>query len=162
MPAGSTYTTIATTTISGTSTSSYTFSSISSAYTDLILVISGTAAAAAGTFVQFNGDTASNYSYTYVYGDGTSATSARASSQTAGNLGNLYTTQTTIVGSFMNYSNATTYKTHIGRHNNAANMTLAVVNLWRSTAAINSIKVFPNGQNFGDGTTLTLYGTAAA
>jgi hypothetical protein len=157
----STYEMIATNTVSGAGTSTITFSSIPATYTDLVIVISGTAASGVGTYFRFNSDTGSNYSYSYVYGNGSSALSSRSSSVTSGNFGNLYTTQTTIINSIMNYSNTTTYKTNIGRHNNAGAMTLAVVGLWRSTAAINSIQIFPDGANFGNATTLTLYGIKA-
>jgi hypothetical protein len=63
---------------------------------------------------------------------------------------------------FMNYSNTTTFKTIINRGNEASATTIAFVNLWRSTSAINSINIEqPGGGNFAAGSTFTLYGIKA-
>jgi hypothetical protein len=57
----------------------------------------------------------------------------------------------------MNYSNTTTYKTSLVRTNN--DRVAAVVNLWRSTAAITTIKLeeVVTG-DIATGSTFTLYG----
>ena len=61
----STYEPIATTTL-GSAASSITFSSIPATYTDLRLVLVHTPSASTGNAqMQFNSDTATNYSYTY-------------------------------------------------------------------------------------------------
>jgi hypothetical protein len=166
MAAGSTYTPIATTTL-GAAQTSYTFTSISGSYTDLYLVIAGSGAVSGGnTLLQFNSDTGTNYSATILYGDGSSAGSARASSASSMNIGDLdATSQSNTLVSIMNYANTTTYKTALGRSNrlNAGAAVAAKVGLWRSTAAITSIKVFFSSADvFTSGTTLTLYGIAAA
>ena len=62
----------------------------------------------------------------------------------------------------MNYSNTTTYKTALSRSNNANTGTDAIVGLWRSTAAINSIVVLISGNQFATGSTFTLYGIKSA
>jgi hypothetical protein len=61
----------------------------------------------------------------------------------------------------MNYSNTTTYKTILARSNNAGIGLDAIVSLWRSTAAINTVNVLAD-TNFEAGTSFTLYGIAAA
>ena len=63
-----------------------------------------------------------------------------------------------------NYSNTTTYKTALMRENYATGAVTALVALWRSTAAINSITIFNEGGAIDiiSGATLTLYGIAAA
>ena len=165
-----TYEPIATQTASG-STSQYTFSSISSAYTDLFVVINfPTAVASAGAlFAQVgNGsvDTGSNYSLTYLYGDGTSAASGRITNSASGMRLTAATDPTTYANymttiNLMNYANTTTYKTAISRPSQAAAAAEAIVNLWRSTAAINTIK-FYQASNFAAGSTFTLYGIKAA
>lgn len=67
-----TYEPIATTTASGSS-SSITFSSISSAYTDLVLVANASVTSGSDTAIlRFNGDTGSNYSRTFLSGNGSS------------------------------------------------------------------------------------------
>ena len=67
-----------------------------------------------------------------------------------------------VIVQFMNYSNTTTNKTVLSRANNAATGTDAIVNLWRSTAAITSIYVYVPSGNFATGSTFTLYGILAA
>ena len=105
-----TYEPIATTTLT-TTTASVTFSSISGSYTDLILVINGTASAGVAATLQFNGDTGNNYSQTNLYGDGSSAGSGAQTSIAFAPAGSLGTTQSNTIIQIMNYSNATTYKT---------------------------------------------------
>jgi hypothetical protein len=162
----STYEPIATTTLSSAQ-SSVTFSSISGSYTDLILIVSGTSATSQQIALEFNGDTGSNYSMTALYGDGSSAASARATSTTTmyGGLGwfGTSTTTSTTIAHIMNYSNTTTYKTVVGRGNLSSSYVHAGVGLWRSTAAITSIKITVNGgYNWNSGTSFTLYGIKAA
>lgn len=166
MPAGSTYSTIATTTL-GSATADYTFSSISGSYTDLVLIINGNTSVDNDIFIQVgNGsvDTGSNYSYTFIYGDGSSAASARVSSSANMATGGIYAASAagTVIAQFQNYSNTTTFKTMLSR-SNSGNYVQARVNLWRSTSAINTIKVFgQSAMTFNTGTTLTLYGITAA
>lgn len=161
MAAGSTYTPIATTTL-GSAAASYTFSSIPSTYTDLVLVINGTVGVGAAAILQFNADSGSNYSYTGINGSGTAATSFRSSGATIAGLGEIRTYNTTIIVNIQNYSNTTTYKTLISRANTASDYVQAIVNLWRNTAAVNSITLSLSGSTYSIGTTFTLYGIAAA
>lgn len=166
MAAGATYTPIATTTL-GSATNSITFSSIPSTYTDLVLVFNGSMASAADLLMQFNSDTATNYSDTILQGNGTSATSSRDTSQTSMTLGITGTGKTNIftsIANIQNYSNTTTYKTVLVRVSEASTLTGAVVNLWRKTPeAINTIKVYGNGSvNISAGSIATLYGIKAA
>jgi hypothetical protein len=162
-----TYTPIASQTLTSAQ-ANVTFSSIPSSYTDLILVCS--AALASGTNdmqFQFNSDTGSNYSATALAGSGSSAISTRFTSQTYGYAdwyGQLNTTMgsSTQIIQIMNYSNTTTFKTTISRANQAAVGVDAIVNLWRSTAAINSIKLFNASINIATGSTFTLYGILKA
>jgi hypothetical protein len=166
--AGSTYTPIATTTL-GSAAGSYTFSSISGSYTDLVLIaapIMGTDAQ--NLKLQFNGDTATNYSATFLEGNGSSAPSSRNSSASSINTGNnnaLGNTQNTVIWNMQNYSNTTTYKTTLIRMNSnspAYPGTGAIVGLWRSTSAITSITLTAASGNIAVGSTFTLYGIAAA
>jgi len=164
MASAATYTPIATYTVPS-ATASYTFSSIPGTYTDLVLVanVQGTTGGN-GTTVQFNGDTSGNYSYTLVDGNGSSATSARATGQTniqSGLVDNV--SWGTQIIQIMNYSNTTTYKTVLGRGNDTLQLR-ATVGLWRATAAITSVTVLaaPNAYNFIAGSTFTLYGILAA
>jgi len=160
-----TYDCIATTTLS-TTTASITFTSIPSTYTDLVLVsnLKSTGSQWVGLCIQVNSDTAGNYSDTYMYGDGSAAGSIRDSSATFANSGAL--SHSNFHGSvfqFMNYANTTTYKTWLCRSGIGTEGWLkASVNLWRSTSAITSIKVYHSGgDNLASGSTAALYGIKA-
>ena len=157
----STYTPIATQTTSG-SVSSVSFTSIPSTYTDLICVINGSFSSAQGTYVRYNNDSGSNYSSTYIFGNGSTASSNRASNDVWTALGYLGTDQSNSIFSVLNYANTTTYKTGIGRGNTAGTLTFATVGLWRSTAAINRIDISPTSGTITSGSTFTLYGIKAA
>ncbi len=154
-----TYVALATQTL-GSAAASVTFSSISSAYTDLVLVCSYSKSAAARLDIQFNGDTGNNYSYTRVSGNGTSATSDRISNFAVIDGGYTNTTMATSVIHIMNYSNTTTNKTTLIRANSTAEGTGAFVALWRNTAAITSITL-GGSNNLVAGSTFSLYGIAS-
>ena len=162
----STYEPIATTTL-GTAAASVTFSSISGSYTDLVLVISGRldsgSAQDSSVLLQYNNDTSTNYSTTLIDGNGSSAGSARASNTTAAYCGATSEESSNSIVSIMNYSNTTTYKILISRGNNPKNRVRAFASLWRSTAAISTIKVISDfAGNFATGSTFTLYGVKSA
>jgi len=155
-----TYDCIATTTLSSAA-ATVTFSSISASFTDLVLVVNGTWSGTnnfqAITLV-FNSDTGANYSRTVLQGDGSSASSSREST---GNWGIIASDQSNSILHIMNYSNTTTYKTVVSRGSSAGYIVRAVVGLWRSTSAINSVEVKTASNNFNSGTSLTLYGIKA-
>ena len=174
MPAGNTYEAIASVTAPGGSSSQLVMSSIPNTYTDLVLVAS-CRSSIAGTgnvfFCRINGDSASNYSYTTLGGDGSgsSAFSERVTTDTYCRIG-IHTsaasasdTFATNVIHFMNYADTTTYKTIISRGASAQFWAFANVALWRKTPeAITSITVFPAGlNNWIAGSTFTLYGIKA-
>lgn len=167
MAAGATYVSIASQTLSS-NTVSYTFSSIPSTYTDLVLVVSNLTTTVAGLsiYMEFNGDNTAVYSETWLNGDGTSATSVRRTADTKGFLGGYGAGSSTTnpamaIGHIMNYANTTTFKTALARYSLGNVETNTLVNLWRSTAAINAIRVYTGG-TMAIGSTFTLYGIAAA
>jgi hypothetical protein len=171
MPAGSTYTPIATTTL-GSAQADYTFTSIPSTYTDLKIVCSvGSSNNLYSMALQFNSDTTTNYSSTELRGTGTTANSSNRS-----NIAKIYVCdnitpsltlgENTIIIDVFNYANTTTFKTILSRENTMGGSyrgTGAIVGLWRKTPeAITSIKLSMDGVNFVSGSTFTLYGIAAA
>jgi hypothetical protein len=166
MAAGLTYTAIATTTL-GSATTSYTFSSISGSYTDLVLISTGNANNPTNPRVQFNGDTSNSYSITSLIGDGSAVSSARASNN-AGIILNYQAYMSSasndvVITNIMSYSNATTYKTVLSRSSAQPHGVDATVGLWRNTSAITSITISTGSANtFSVGNTFTLYGIAAA
>jgi hypothetical protein len=160
----STYSPIASITL-GSAQSSVTFSGIPQTYTDLVLVISGKrdSGTADDFLIRFNGDTGSNYSRTFLAGDGSSASSGRSTSVTS--LPMLYmdsTNWTATTFMVFNYSNTTTHKTAMNRTNLPGVVTSTNVGLWRSTSAITSISFTAPSNNIASGSTFTLYGVKAA
>jgi len=174
MPA--TYEPIATNTLTSAQ-SSVTFSSISGSYTDLRIIIQARSTAAGNgreSFrIRYNSDTGSNYSATFILGNGSTASSNRSSSQTyafamfqeSNSTSTSYGMNTLDI---MNYANTTTYKTGLTRTSynllgNTEDSSAAHVFLWRSTSAITSIEFSTDASGgFRSGSTFTLYGIKAA
>jgi len=163
MAAGNTYTPIATYTIPATAASTYTFSSISGSYTDLVLVFEGIESGNGDIRIQYNGDTGANYSNNVVKGNGSTATATRANAATYIYLA--YTDpslRTAIIAHIQNYSNTTTNKTLISRFSTAGSTVGLISGMWASTAAITSITISSSVYNFSTGSTFSLYGILAA
>jgi hypothetical protein len=162
MAAGNTYEAIASTTLSATA-SSIDFTSISSAYTDLVMIMylqdSG-----GGVTVRINNDSGSNYSRNILYGSSSTAAAYRDSGTTIPTGGQASPGFAPEIMHFMNYSNTTTYKTVLTRQNEAPGTFIAAgVSLWRSTSAINQITVNATSTNsLQIGTQVSLYGIKAA
>lgn len=155
-----TYVPIATVTTGG---SSYTFSSIPSTYTDLVLVVGGTASGTNINYgLRFNGDSGTNYSVTRLYGSGTSPSSDRLSNFTNTISSNMTDGSNTVIHHIMDYSNTTTNKTVLVRSNTGSGIVWANAAMWRSTAAINSLEYFTTASGSMSSATLTLYGIASA
>ena len=157
-----TYSPIATTTL-GSAQSSVTFSSISGSYTDLVAVINASASGATAAWFSTNASGASLFSDTRLSGNGSSATSTRRSGQDEAIFTDSSEVGTTFsfvaVLNFMNYSNATTFKTVVSRSGSAGASTTAAVCLRRDTSAINSITFDLVGAGtYSSGSTFTLYG----
>jgi hypothetical protein len=152
----------------GTAAASVTFSSIPQGYTDLVLISQLKNTGGAGNLkIRFNGDTASNYSYTNIYGNGSSASSGRNSNQTEIIFGQADSVQFLFnTLNIFNYTNTTTFKTTLSRSNDAGGGNLypstgAIVGLWRKTPeAITSFSIFSDS-NIASGSTFTIYGIAA-
>jgi len=165
MAAGSTYTPIATTTLTSAA-ASFAFTSIPSTYTDLVLVIQVAETADGYFYIRYNNSSTSIYSRTYISGNGTAASSGRNTAFTgvSGGGNPAFPSATINTYNIMNYANTTTYKTALQRQNNAGTAVDAAVWLWRSTAAISSIYVVSGlgGADLEVGTNATLYGIAAA
>lgn len=164
--ATSTEVAIATTTL-GSAASTITFSSIPSTYTDLRLVITfskETATSQTSCVVRFNSDTGTNYSFTSVYGNGTSAASTRSTNDNY-IYANFMTDATSASLCFTSidvFSYAgSTYKTVLttgSGDKNGSGAVERIVGLWRSTSAINTVALISQIGNFAAGTTATLYG----
>lgn len=150
----------------GSKVSQVTFTGINQGYTDLVVVVNGSIDSFGNVRIQVgNGsvDTGSNYSWTRILGDGSTAQSDRGSSQT---FINAVILDTNLIGNSLihlqNYSNTTTFKTVLTRGNSTGSYVSANVGLWRSTSAIERVRINGGGADFNVGTTFSLYGIAAS
>jgi hypothetical protein len=154
-----TYTSLATVTLAGTA-NSVTFSSIPATYRDLVLVFDGfTTSTNVGGYLQYNGDTANNYSFVAVFGTGSSASSDQ-NNTTNSSIFNFTTTtsKSTSVVHIMDYSATDKHKTAVSKSGQADGYVLAYASRWANTAAITSVLVSVNGGNYAAGSTFSLYG----
>jgi len=164
-----TYEKIATTTL-GSASSTITFSSIAGTYTDLRLVcVYTTANFGIYTTLRFNSDSGSNYSDTYLIGDGSTASSARDTGATFIGFGaypnGISSGQFNLVETDIFSYAGSTYKTCLigsSLDKNGSGDVQRLVGLWRNTAAITSITIQTNGGTMSVGSTATLYGIKAA
>lgn len=168
-----TYDPIATTTL-GSNQATVVFSSISGTYTDLVLVANikhsfGTTTDVIFEGLQFNSDTGSNYSSTYMFGNGTSAVSTRNTSRAGISIQGTQSSEnyfSTNIIQIQNYSNTTTNKTVLVRASAGSSSNtgaFAGVGLWRSTSAITSITINATSTfTIQSGSSFTLYGIKAA
>lgn len=164
-----TYTPIISQTLANT-TATVLFSNIPSTYTDLVLVGDFSMSSPSGTVYIVgragNGsiDTGANYSSTVLLGNGSTVSSYRTSSVAYMQYDTYITgsNRAMLTSNFQNYSNTTTNKTALGRTSSAATNASAIVNLWRSTSAIERINLYDyTGNSFAAGSIFTLYGIKA-
>jgi hypothetical protein len=164
-----TYEPIATTTL-GSAAASITFSSISSAYTDLRLILTCSWNSNDKPILRINSDTGSNYSRTLFYGNGSTITNRNRTTADDTNIALMYEllgANNVITSSvdFFSYTGST-YKTLLYATSADANGSGYVergVGMWLSTSSISSLNlVLINGSNFAAGSTATLYGILKA
>jgi hypothetical protein len=165
------YESIATVTVAAGGASSVDFTSIPSTYAHLQIrgIARGTRSDVAdGITVQFNSDTASNYSYHYLRGNGTGAYTG-SWNQTSIPLEDTMSAATSgssifggIVTDILDYANTNKYKTlrNLGGNdrNGAGDIGLQSGN-WRNTNAITNIKLGAlYGAGFAQYSSFALYG----
>jgi hypothetical protein len=171
---GAAFELISTTIATGSSTS-VTFSSIPATYTHLQLRVTNRGDYATTNdllnLLTFNGDTAANYSWHHLYGDGTSAggmNTASASAIRAGVFPGGSSTATVWSGGvldILDYANANKYKTArmlVGSHTTTGKNIKFVSGNWRNTAAITSLTLTTEIGNFTSGSRFSLYGIKGA
>ena len=169
--AANTYTLISSNVLAS-SAASVTFSSIPATYTDLVLRVSArcdNGSTANNARIQFNSDTATNYSETFLYGSGSAAASSRVSSQTkilealivdgntatANTFGNLEM----YIPSYTVSQNKPISTIAVQETNATGAYIYATADLWRNTAAITSIYIEAGATvNFVTGSSFYLYG----
>jgi hypothetical protein len=161
-----TYEKIATTTL-GTASATITFSSISSAYTDLrlVVVINGVSTANY-TLLKLN-NTTGNIGFTQLSGSGTSAGSGRSTSDVL--YLNYQATLSTTLPTFstvdlFSYAGSTAKSMLVtsSYDKNGSGIVERFASVCTSTSAIDRIDVYTSSGTFNTGTTATLYGILKA
>ena len=154
--------------------SSVTFSSIPATFTDLCVKISarvdGTGSYGNYLDAQFNNDTSALYSFTWIYGYGSDGPgSNRGSNQSNPYFGssnssvqtsNTFASIEIYIPSYTASQNKPIGVFSVNENNATNNITTwSSANLYRSTSAISSIKLYENGgSNFVTGSSFYLYG----
>ena len=150
-------------------TSSITFSSIPSTYTDLVIVSNfGTTASGNSVGLRFNGDTGSNYSTTQVNAPTPFGGSWRGTNQTSSTVfGSPIAsgTPSTLIAygtiNIPNYSKNNINKSILSRYGYGSGEVIGASGLWRNTNAITSITLVCVGTTLLAGSTFELYGILA-
>lgn len=139
---------------------SVTFSSISQAYRDLILVVDASHNSSSDIEFRINADTGANYSVVWM-GSYVSSTYSGANTYTylrpdytGASSGERYMVNLQL----MDYSATDKHKTTLSRSNINAAITAAGAHRWANTAAITSIVCFTGSGTFNAGSSFTLYG----
>jgi hypothetical protein len=160
------YESISTITV-GSAVSSVTFSSIPSTYKHLQIRVMGLFSVAdRGTTMQFNGDTAANYAWHRLIGNGTAAAADGYSGQNYGltaPTGAPSTTNNPSPGviDILDYADTNKFKTVRSLSASDANGNGSIIfqsSLWRSTSAITSIKMETGSGNYNQYSSFALYG----
>lgn len=161
-----TYTPLANITLGSTATT-VSFSSINQGFRDLIVIFTGTTPFNNTAYVNFNGDTSSNYSSVVMRGGngGVQSASSSAASKldiTGDTLDS--STVSNFIFHIMDYSATDKHKTTLSRANNSdVSLTTASAGRWASTSAVSSMTfIFGNGSSgFNSGCSFALYGIAS-
>ena len=163
---------IATATGTGSS-GTITFNSIPNTYQHLQIRLRAFASSEnPAMYMRLNSDSGTNYSWHYLYGDGTSAGSQGNFNDTEiqfadwGVMSNA-TYPTVAIIDLINYASTSKYKTirtFVGtdKNNTAAQGIELDSGLWRSTSAVSSISLTVSGANFTSSSTFALYGIKGA
>ena len=153
------------------SAASVEFTSIPQQYNDLLLNIYTATNTSDNDVIMlnFNADTGSNYSYTRLFGNGSSVSSDRTSNQTYIDSAFMSATNPDLCTiNIMSYSNSNMFKTLLieygtpnsSNSNTNRRIVMSEVGLWRSNNSINRITLDFNtlGVSFVAGSTFTLWG----
>jgi len=165
-----TYVKIATVTVGAGGQASIDFSSIPATYTDLKVVLSlrsSVAAAQDRILIAFNGLT-TNYSLTYLMGDGASASSGTRAAfgdnmagyiDAASNTASVFASTEIYIPSYLSANNKSVSIESVHEDNATTGRAILLAGLWSSSAAINRLTFTPaSGPNFTQYSMATLYG----
>jgi hypothetical protein len=156
------YESIATATVGSGGASFVEFTSIPSTYSHLQVRMMFTKSASGYFAGYFNSDsTPSNYDSHYIEGNGTTAGAGRVSDSVLGFFGSSSTIPIGSVWDILDYSSTNKYKTGrslTGQDQGGGASIVFHSQLWKSTAAINSIKIIPASGTIAQYGSFALYG----
>lgn len=166
----STYTLISSNVLTS-SAASVTFSAIPSTYTDLVVRWSARSdrSAVSDTMkLRLNSDSATNYSWTYLLGNGSAASSGINSALDYISLGaadaatattNTFANGELYIPNYLASTKKPVSSINAQEDNNTAAQLWGLASLWQGTASITSVQLFPSiGPNFVSGSSFYLYG----
>lgn len=164
---------IATVTVGSGGASTITFSSIPGTYTHLQIrgimrdTFSGGTGIGQCTII-VNSDSASNYAFHWLQGDGSTASAFGYANRNDGWFAGAMpkdadtaSSYGVMVSDILDYANTNKFKTYrdlSGVDLNGSGKVFFQSGLWRSTSAITSLTIYPNISNFKQYTTFALYG----
>ena len=164
-----TFVKIQTVTVGSGGAASIDFTSIPQTYTDLKILVSGRSTLAqiyGGGYLQFNGDTASNYKWRRAGGNGATAGSDASTSATsiiyefvgASSTASVFANAEIYIPNYTGANQKSVSIDSVGENNAATAYPTLAAGLWTSTAAITSIKLYSDSQTIVQYSTATLYG----
>jgi len=159
------YDSLATVTLSATA-ASITFTSIPATYKHLQIRGIFNSTTAPQALLRFNSDSAGNYSYHQIEGNGASATAGAGTSVTSiihfiNGMESGTTAGSAFVVDILDYANTNKYKTTralTGTEKNGSGQIFLVSGSWRNTNAVTNISVTTSSGTFAQYTQLALYG----
>jgi hypothetical protein len=143
------------------SAATITFSSIPQTYTHLQIRCLHQNASTSNLRYQFNGDTAANYNWHQMYGDGANPGASGSTTDAYGLGSYLYAQWGVTILDVLDYANTSKYKTGRsigGTDANGSGYVGFQSGLWRSTAAITQIDIKATGGSFIQYSHFALYG----
>ena len=163
---------IASTTVGSGGASNVEFATISSDFQHLQIrgLVRNTGSTQRSVSIRFNNDTASNYAFHLLYGNGSSAgaengvsqTGMQAISQVFSTAGaNIFSAFVIDILDYASTSKATTIRSFGSRDENGAGLVSLYSGLWTSTSAVSEIDLYPLANNFAEFSTFALYGIKA-
>jgi len=154
-------TALANITLANSTTTTVTFSSISGAYRDLLIVWTGTTQSTFGNRFYMNNDQSNgNYFNVAGWGNGSSVFGTNAQSPQIAHDVNSTTTQNQSVIHVLDYAQTDKHKTILSRADVVNLGVVMQVTRWANTAAVTSV-VVNNAAIWNSGTTISLYGVSS-
>jgi hypothetical protein len=171
------YESIATVTVGSGGAADVTFSSIPATYTHLQIRGIGRSTYNGGAnenqflYMQFNSDTGANYDSHRLLGNGSTASASASNGRinmipswigTLNSTANVFYASVTDILDYLDTNKFKTVKSLGGGDENGSGAVIFLNNLWRSTSAITTIKLYPESNNFAQYTQFALYGIKGA